>query len=127
MTAEISENLSERLYRSATVMQSISEQRRPHHEPAFIAQSTAKKVSDLLIEARVALARSSERIAEAVAAERERCAKLLEDQAELETNSLHCGDNSMTIHSTNRYAADLRRAAKLIRASVSGASTEDAK
>jgi len=35
-------------------------------------------------------------------------AKWLEQKAELEVNSLHCGDNSMTIASTHRYAAILR-------------------
>jgi hypothetical protein len=39
----------------------------------------------------------------------------LEHKAELETNSLHCGDNSMTIASTHRYAAMLRALAKELR------------
>ena len=45
----------------------------------------------------------------------EEAAKWLESKAELETNSLHCGDNSMTIASTHRYASMLRSLAGEIR------------
>lgn len=45
----------------------------------------------------------------------EQAAQWLEQKAELETNSLHCGDNSSTIASTHRYAAMLRALAKELR------------
>lgn len=59
----------------------------------------------------------AELIAKEVAAERERCAKRLEHEADLLTNSLHCGDSSITIQSTHRWAKALRTAARTIRRS----------
>ncbi len=42
-------------------------------------------------------------------------AQWLERKADLEINSLHCGDNSMTIVTTHRYAAMLRSLARELR------------
>lgn len=46
----------------------------------------------------------------------EACAKWHEHRADLETNSLHCGDNSMTISSAHRVAAFHRFSARELRA-----------
>ena len=46
----------------------------------------------------------------------EECAKWHEDKAALETNSLHCGDNSATISSAHRVAAFHRFSARELRA-----------
>lgn len=50
-----------------------------------------------------------------VVAWRETAASWLERKAEIAINSLHCGDSSMTIHSTHRYAAGLMVLAKEMR------------
>lgn len=57
----------------------------------------------------------AELIAKVIAAERERNAACLEAHADLLTNSLHCGDNSMTIHQAHRESDALVRAANWIR------------
>ena len=46
----------------------------------------------------------------------EAAARWLTDKADLATNSLHCGDSSMTIHFTHKHAETLRALAKEIRA-----------
>jgi len=46
----------------------------------------------------------------------EECAKWHEDRAALETNSLHCGDNSATIAGAHRVAAFHRFSARELRA-----------
>jgi len=46
---------------------------------------------------------------------RELAARWLESEADTETNSLHCGDNAITIDRTHRVAGILRNAAKRIR------------
>ncbi len=57
----------------------------------------------------------AECVAKAIAAERERCALILEHRAELMTNSLHFGDSSMMVHDTHRAARGLHHAADTIR------------
>lgn len=49
----------------------------------------------------------------------EECAKWHEHRAELETNSLHCGDNSGTIAGAHRVAAFHRFSARELRTSLS--------
>lgn len=45
----------------------------------------------------------------------EECAKHLEHEADIATNSLHCGDNSQTIAATHRISRAYHEAAKSIR------------
>jgi hypothetical protein len=46
----------------------------------------------------------------------EECAKHLEHEADIATNSLHCGDNSATIAAAHRVSRAYHEAAKSIRA-----------
>lgn len=49
----------------------------------------------------------------------EECAKHIEREADVATNSLHCGDNSQTIAATHRVSRAYHEAAKSIRSLVS--------
>jgi len=82
-----------------------------HHK----VKEDAEALRDKVFAALTALAAQADAQGGEVVAWQETAASWLERKAELATNSLHCGDSSMTIHSTHRYAAGLMALAKEIR------------
>ena len=49
---------------------------------------------------------------------KQQAADWLEQKADMETNSLHCGDNAITVQATHNFAISLKQAARTLRAAL---------